>query len=262
MSHKEKLGRKEAEKIFADLQFELVKLQAWVRKNNLRVAILFEGRDAAGKGGIIKRIVSALNPRWINHVALGIPSEREQSEWYFQRYAQHLPAAGEISIFDRSWYNRAVVEPVMGYCTKSQYNQFLLDVPRVEELLIDSGLILLKYWLAVSAKEQEDRFEARNENPRKRWKLSPNDMEAIKRWDEFTEKIDVMFERTSTVHAPWYFVPGDDKRSARLNCISHILAQFDYDDVLSDPLDIPEARAGRTYASLNGDHFIKVPQVY
>jgi len=262
MSQNGKLSKSEAEEILGDLQYELIKLQAWIKEEGLRVAVIFEGRDAAGKGGIIKRILSALNPRWVNHVALGVPSEREQTEWYFQRYVSHLPSAGEITIYDRSWYNRAVVEPVMGYCTKDQYRQFMKDVPRFEELLIDSGLILLKYGRAVSAKEQEERFEDRNDDPRKRWKLSPNDLEAIKRWDEFTDKIDVMFEETSTGKAPWYYVPGDDKRRARLNCISHILSRFDYKNVLPDKLKIPKAQGGHQYANAHGDHYIVVPDIY
>ncbi|MAT39221.1 MAG: polyphosphate kinase 2 [Ectothiorhodospiraceae bacterium] len=257
-----KLSKKDAEHVLGDLQYELVKLQMWIRKNGLRVAILFEGRDAAGKGGIIKRIISALNPRWINHVALGIPSEREQTEWYFQRYVAKLPAAGEISIYDRSWYNRAVVEPVMDYCTAEQYRQFMADAPRFEQLLQDSGLVLLKYWLAVSAEEQVERFNARNDNPRKRWKLSPNDLAAIERWDEFTGYIDNMFLGTSTENAPWYYVHGDDKRRARLNCISHILGQFPYEDTIGDKLKIPKPTGGKGYASDSAGPYIRVPEVY
>ena len=214
------------------LQTELVKLQYWVKQEGLRMVCLFEGRDAAGKGGAIKRIAETLNPRSCRVIALATPTEREKTEWYFQRYVQHLPAAGEIALFDRSWYNRAGVERVMGFCTKGQYREFLRSCPEFERMLVRSGIVLLKYWFSVSNEEQERRFRGRANNPTKRWKLSPMDLESRSRWVEYSRAKDIMFDHTDIRQAPWWVVNADDKKRARLNCISHILNQVAYKDVL------------------------------
>ncbi len=222
----------------ASLQAELVRLQYWIRAQNQRVVVVFEGRDAAGKGGTIKRIAEVLNPRAATIVALGTPTEREKTQWYFQRYVAHLPAAGEIAIFDRSWYNRAGVERVMGFCTDAQYDEFLRACPRFESLLIRSGIRLIKYWFSVSAEEQERRFQSRIHSTTKRWKISPMDLESRKRWVEYSKAKDTMFEYTDTKQSPWNVVPSDDKKRARLNCIRHLLDQFDYKDVVPGPIDL------------------------
>ena len=213
------------------LQFELIKLQDWVQKEGLKVAVIFEGRDAAGKGGVIKRITESLNPRVCKVVALGTPTERERGQWYFQRYAAHLPARGEIVLFDRSWYNRAGVERVMGFCTKDEYREFLRTCPLFEEMLIRSGIILIKYWFSVSDEEQERRFEERIENPIKRWKLSPMDLESRERWVDYSRAKDAMLRHTDTRQSPWYIVDADNKKKARLNCISHLLSQIPYKEI-------------------------------
>ncbi|MDF3070314.1 MAG: hypothetical protein K0R38_5915 [Polyangiaceae bacterium] len=222
------------------LQTELVKLAAWVKGKGLKVAVLFEGRDAAGKGGAIKRITEAVSPRLCQVVALSAPSERERTQWYFQRYVAHLPAAGEIALFDRSWYNRAGVERVMGFCTDEEYQEFLRTAPEFERMLIRSGIILIKYWFSVSDEEQERRFEARNRNPIKRWKLSPMDLESRKRWFDYSRAKDEMFKHTDLDDSPWYMVEADDKRRARLNCISHFLSQIDYQDLTPVELTLPD----------------------
>lgn len=223
------------------LQLELVKLQYWVKAKGLRVVCIFEGRDAAGKGGSIKRIAEALNPRGCRVVALGTPSDRERTQWYFQRYVQHLPAAGEIVLFDRSWYNRAGVERVMNFCTKDQYREFLRSCPEFERMLVRSGVILNKYWFSVSDAEQEKRFRERAQSPAKRWKLSPMDLESRSRWVEYSKAKDAMFDHCDIGQAPWHVVPADDKRRARLNCISHLLSTVQYEDLLpKGDIDFPE----------------------
>jgi polyphosphate kinase 2 len=221
------------------LQGELVKLQYWVDKQDLRVLIIFEGRGSAGKGGVIKRINERTSPRIVRTVALPKPTEREQSQWYFQRYVPHLPSGGEIVLFDRSWYNRSNVEWVMGFCTEPQHQEFLRTCPSFERMLVRSGMIMLKYWFSVSYDEQTRRFAARNHEPVKRWKLSPMDLEEHRLYVRYSMAKDITFEHTDIKQAPWYVVPSDDKRRARLNCISHILASIPYDDVVPDPVEIP-----------------------
>jgi polyphosphate kinase 2 len=221
------------------LQEELVKLQYWVKEKGLKVAILFEGRDAAGKGGVIKRITERTSPRVIRVVALGIPTEREKTQWYFERWSTHLPAAGEMVLFDRSWYTRAITEHVMGFCTEEQYREFLRSCPQYERMLIRSGIILLKYWFSVSDEEQERRFRKRATDPKRRWKLSPMDLESWDRWLDYSKAKDRMMEYTDIKHSPWYVVPSDDKKRARLNCISHILSQIPYEDILPPPIELP-----------------------
>ena len=233
-----KLKRKKYEKKVADLQLELVKLQHWVKHAGLRVALVFEGRDAAGKGGTIKRIIEPLNPRGATIVALGTPTEREKTQWYFQRYIQHLPAAGEIVIFDRSWYNRAGVERVMGFCSDEEYWEFMHTCPEFERMLVRDGVLLRKYWFSVSDHEQEARFQKRSSDPKRRWKLSPMDLKSRARWEDYSRAKDEMFRYTHTPEAPWYTVESDDKRRARLNCISHVLDSIEYEDVLPEPLKL------------------------
>jgi polyphosphate kinase 2 len=223
----------------AYLQFELIKLQEWVRLNGLKVCVLFEGRDAAGKGGAIKRISEPLNPRICRVVALGTPTERERGQWYFQRYAAQLPAKGEIVLFDRSWYNRAGVEHVMGFCDDKEYHEFLRSVPLFEEMLVRSGIQLVKFWFSVDDEEQEKRFQDRVRNPFKRWKLSPMDLESRKRWVEYSKAKDVMFEHTDRDKTPWFVVNADNKKRARLNCIRHLLDQVPYHDMKPVEIDIP-----------------------
>jgi polyphosphate kinase 2 len=234
-----KLRRKEYERELSRLQLELVKMQHWVKHAGLRVVLVFEGRDAAGKGGVIKRIVEPLNPRGATIVALGTPSDRERTQWYFQRYVAHLPAAGEIVLFDRSWYNRAGVERVMGFCTDEQYWEFMHSCPEFERMLIRDGILLRKYWFSVSDAEQERRFQKRSSDPTRRWKLSPMDLKSRELWVEYSRAKDEMFRYTHTPEAPWYTVESDDKRRARLNCISHILDTIKYEDVLPDPIELP-----------------------
>jgi polyphosphate kinase 2 len=226
----------------ARLQEELVKLQHWVAETGMKVLIIFEGRGSAGKGGVIKRITERTSPRLVRVVALPKPTEREQTQWYFQRYVEHLPAGGEIVLFDRSWYNRSNVEWVMGYCTEAQHQEFLRSCPEFERMLVRSGIKLLKYWFSVSWEEQRRRFESRNKEPLKRWKLSDMDLEEHRLYVKYSEAKDITFQYTDIKQAPWYVVPSDDKRSARLNCISHILSQFDYDDVLPEPVELPERK--------------------
>ena len=223
-----------------DLQIKLVHMQDWVIENNKKVVIVFEGRDAAGKGGTIKRITENLNPRSCRVAALAKPSDREKTQWYFQRYIAHLPAAGEIVLFDRSWYNRASVEHVMGFCSDEEYRDFLRSCPEFERMLVRSGVILLKYWFSVSSKEQMKRFKGRVEDPTKGWKLSPMDLESVKRWDDYSQAKDNMFEHTDTQFSPWYVVESDNKKKARINCISHLLSQIQFEEVEHPEVILPE----------------------
>ena len=234
------MRRKEYERRLEGLRLELVKLQEWLRVTGERVVLIFEGRDAAGKGGTIKRIVEPLNPRWARIVALGTPTERERTQWYFQRYVPHLPASGEMVIFDRSWYNRAGVEHVMGFCTPSQYREFLRATPQFERMLVRDGVMLRKYWFSISDSEQERRFKKRAEDPLRRWKLSPMDLESRDRWVEYSKAKDEMMLHTHTPEAPWFTVEADDKKTARLTCISHLLDSVDYEDVLPGAIDLPK----------------------
>ena len=244
------------------LQEELIKLQYWVQEKGLRVVILFEGRDAAGKGGVIKRITERMNPRIARIVALGTASDREKTQWWFQRYVAQLPAAGEIVLFDRSWYNRALVERVMGFCTEEQYREFLRSCPQFERMLVRSGTIVLKYWFSVSDEEQERRFQARITSPVKRWKLSPMDVESRNRWVEYSRAKDVMFDHTDIKQCPWYVVPSDDKKRARLNCISHILSSIEYKDITPDKIELPprHKESGYIRPPMNEQTF--VPDLY
>ncbi len=233
-----RLHRADYESELERLQVELVKLQEWIKAEGLRVVVLFEGRDAAGKGGVITRITEATNARVVRVVALGTPSDRERTQWYFQRYVAELPAAGEMVLFDRSWYNRAGVERVMGFATQDEVDEFMRSCPRFEDMLQRSGIILIKYWFSVSDEEQERRFQARMDNPLKRWKLSPMDIESRKRWEEYSFAKDEMFAYTDTKQSPWWVVDGEDKRSARLNCISHLLSMVPYQDVTAAPVEL------------------------
>lgn len=229
------------------LEIELVKLQEWVKYKQLKVAIIFEGRDAAGKGGAIKRITEPLNPRICRISALGIPTEKEKSEWYFQRYVKYLPAAGEIVLFDRSWYNRAGVERVMGFCTDEQYQEFFRSCPEFEQMLIRSGIILIKYWFSVSDEEQENRFQERITDPTKMWKFSPMDVISRDKWVEYSKAKDEMFKYTDLKQSPWYVVPADNQKLARLNCISHLLSLIPYETVPRDPIILPPRKEHPTY---------------
>jgi polyphosphate kinase 2 len=238
-SPKRKLGRKEYERELERLQVELVKLQEWVKHDGLKIVVLFEGRDAAGKGGIIKRIMERVSARVFRVVALPAPSDRERTQLYYQRYIQHLPAAGEVVVFDRSWYNRAGVERVMGFCNEAEYQEFLRTCPGFEVALVQSGIILVKYWLTVSNEEQEKRFRERIEDPRKQWKLSPMDLEARARWYRYSRARDAMMEATDTEIAPWYIVPSDSQRRARLNCITHLLSLIPYRELPREAVALP-----------------------
>ena len=244
------------------LHIELVKLQEWIRFKGLKVVVLFEGRDAAGKGGVIKRITEPLNPRVVRVVALGVPTEREKSQWYFQRYASHLPAAGEMVLFDRSWYNRAGVERVMGFCTDEEYAEFMRSCPMFEQMLIRSGTILLKYWFSVSDAEQEYRFQARLDDPTKRWKLSPMDLESRAKWVEFSRAKDEMFAHTDTKWSPWWVVNADDKRRARLNCISHLLSMIPYKDLTPEPITLPPRQDNVAYVRPPMEDQTFVPEIF
>ncbi|MFZ5822387.1 MAG: polyphosphate kinase 2 [Chloroflexota bacterium] len=242
-----KLDKKLYERELQKLQIELVKLQEWVKFKGLKVVVLFEGRDAAGKGGVIKRITECLNPRICRVAALPAPTDREKTQWYFQRYVAHLPAAGEIVLFDRSWYNRAGVERVMEFCTDDEYNEFLRSCPDFERMLIRSGVILIKYWFSVSDEEQERRFQARIKDPTKRWKLSPMDLQSRTRWVEYSMAKDEMFKYTDTKQAPWYVVNSDDKCRARLNCISHLLSLIPYADLTPEKVKLPPRQRDTGY---------------
>ena len=225
------INKKQYEKELEKLQVELVKLQEWVQASGQRVVVIFEGRDTAGKGGSIRRIAEALNPRYCRVVALGVPSDRERSQWYFQRYVNQLPSAGEILLFDRSWYNRAGVEKVMGFCTEAEYEEFLFTCPQIERALVRSGIQVIKYWLSISDEEQERRFRARMTDPVKQWKLSPMDLEARAHWVDYAEAKDEMLLHTDIAEAPWFVVDAEDKKTARLNLISHLLSQIPYEDL-------------------------------
>ncbi|MEP0891550.1 MULTISPECIES: polyphosphate kinase 2 [unclassified Leptolyngbya] len=257
-----KLTNKYYEKELAKLQLELVKMQYWVKFTGARIIIVFEGRDAAGKGGTIKRITEPMNPRGCQIVALGTPSDREKTQWYFQRYVAHLPAAGEIVCFDRSWYNRAGVEYVMGFCSADEHREFLQTCPEFERMLVRSGIILLKYWFSVSDEEQERRFQARMTDPARRWKLSPMDLESRDRWVEYSKAKDVMFAHTNIPEAPWFTVEADDKKRARLNCIHHILSKVPYVDMTPDPLELPPRKSGGGYVRPPRNEQFFVPEVY
>ena len=235
-----KLDSKKYNKELKNLQVELVKLQEWIKHEQLKVIVLFEGRDAAGKGGAIKRITESLNPRICKVVALGTPTEKEKTQWYFQRYVAQLPAAGEIVLFDRSWYNRAGVERVMGFAEEDQVEQFFRDVPEFERMLVRSGILVLKYWFSISDEEQQMRFLMRIHDPMKQWKLSPIDLESRIRWEQYTTAKEDMFARTNIPEAPWYIVEGNDKKRERLNCIEHILGKIPYQDMSSEKITLPE----------------------
>ena len=246
----------------ATLQIELVKLQEWIKAQGLKLVVLFEGRDAAGKGGAIKTITLSLNPRYCRVVALGTPTERERTEWYFQRYVAHLPAAGELVLFDRSWYNRAGVERVMGFCSEDEYREFLRSCPEFERMLVRSGIILVKYWFSVSDAEQERRFQSRIEDPCKRWKLSPMDLESRARWADYSRAKDEMFAYTDIKQAPWYVVNADNKKRARLNVIHHLLSLVPYGDLTPPPIELPPRQpdAGYIRPPITDQTF--VPEVY
>ncbi|MGB3716807.1 MAG: polyphosphate kinase 2 [Candidatus Promineifilaceae bacterium] len=244
------------------LQEELVKLQYWVKEKGLRAAIVFEGRDAAGKGGVIKRITERTNPRIIRVVALGIPTEREKTQWYFQRWSAHLPAVGEIVLFDRSWYTRAITENVMGFCTENEYREFLRSCPQFERMLVRSGIVLLKYWFSVADEEQEHRFQIRAADPKRRWKLSPMDIMSRDKWEDYSKAKDRMFDYTDIKQAPWIVVNADDKKRARLNCISHIVSQIPFKDILPDPIELPERKEGTGYIRPPFDEQTFVPEIY
>ena len=257
-STKEKLDTQYYEKEMRKLQVELAKLQRWVKHKGLRVVALYEGRDAAGKGGVIKRITERLSPRVCRVVALGTPTEREKTQWYFQRYVSHLPAAGEMVLFDRSWYNRAGVERVMDFCTKEEYQEFMRSCPEFERMLVRSGIILIKYWFSISDEEQERRFHKRLKDPKRRWKLSPMDVESRMRWMEYSQAKDEMFAHTDIKQAPWYVVNADDKHRARLNCISHFLSLIPYKEILPEPVELkprPEQK-GYIRPPLNEQTFV------
>ncbi|MEQ8195677.1 MAG: polyphosphate kinase 2 [Rhodospirillales bacterium] len=243
----ERVKKKIYEAELARLQLELVKWQEWVREEKQRIVVIFEGRDAAGKGGVIQRIGEPLNPRYCRIAALGTPTERERTQWYFQRYVAELPTAGEIVLFDRSWYNRAGVERVMGFCTDTEYDEFLRACPQFEQLLLWSGIKVIKYWFSVSDDEQERRFQDRINNPMKNWKLSPMDVEARNRWVEYSKAKDEMFRYTDLDYSPWWVVEADDKRSARLNCITHLLSQFDYSEIEKKKITLPPRRPAKGY---------------
>ena len=259
-SHEEQsLKRRKYEKELRRLQGELCKLQDWVKYKGLRVMVVFEGRDAAGKGGTIRAMTERVSPRVFRLIALPAPSDREKTQMYMQRYIPHFPAAGEIVIFDRSWYNRAGVERVMGYCTEEQYRQFLKLCPTVEKYMVDSGITLIKYWLEVGKKEQQRRFEARVKDPLRQWKLSPMDLESFRRWYEYSRARDKMLEATDSKHAPWNLVRSDDKRKARLNCISHFLSMIPYKKVPRERVKLPKRSDKHSYddqKSIEGHKFI------
>ena len=244
------------------LQGELVKLQDWVLHNKLKVVVIFEGRDSAGKGGVIKRITQRLNPRICRVAALPAPNERERTQWYFQRYVTHLPAGGEIVLFDRSWYNRAGVEKVMGFCTEAQLEEFFHSVPEFERMLVRSGIVLLKYWFSITDDEQQFRFMMRIHDPLKQWKLSPMDVEARSRWEQYTKAKEIMLERTHIAEAPWWIVDAVDKKRARLNCISHLLGQIPYQAIQHTPVVLPERVHNPDYHRGPIPKELYVPTVY
>ena len=258
----DKLKTKSYEKELTRLQTELVKLQERVKHEGLKVVVLFEGRDAAGKGGTIKRITERLNPRICRVVALGTPTEREKTQWYFQRYVPHLPAAGEIVLFDRSWYNRPGVERVMGFCSDEEVQEYFRSCPEFERILVRSGIVLIKYWFSVSNEEQERRFQQRITDTTRRWKLSPMDIEARSRWVDYSRAKDDMFAHTDIKQAPWYAVNADDKKRARLNCISHLLSMVPYQDLTPPPIELPERQHDSAYVRPPVEDQTFVPEVY
>ena len=260
-THK-RIKAKDYERELARLQQELVRLQRWIRHEGLKVVVIFEGRDAAGKGGVIKRITERLNPRVARVVALGTPSDREKTQWWFQRYVAELPAAGEMVLFDRSWYNRGLVEPVMGFCTEEEYREFLRSCPEFERMLVRSGIIVIKYWFSVSDAEQERRFQSRISDPVKRWKLSPVDVQGRSRWVDFSKAKDTLFAHTDIKQAPWYVVDADSKKAARLNCISHLLSLIPYETVPWEDVELPERQSGVGYVRPPMTDQTFVPEVY
>jgi polyphosphate kinase 2 len=257
-----KIKKKVYERELARMQIELVKLQEWIKDRGLKVVVLFEGRDAAGKGGVITRIIQRLNPRVCRVVALGTPTEREKTQWYFQRYVPHLPAASEMVLFDRSWYNRAGVERVMEFCTEQEYREFLRSCPEFERMLIRSGIVLIKYWFSVSDEEQERRFQARIDDPVKRWKLSPMDLKSRSNWVEYSRAKDEMFKYTDIKQAPWYVVQADNKKRARLNCIHHLLSMIPYEDLTPEPIELPQRQKNKGYIRPPITDQSFVPEVY
>ncbi len=261
-SDKRKISTKVYNKELYKLQIELVKLQEWIKKEGLKVVVIFEGRDAAGKGGVIKRISQCLNPRICKVVALGVPTEKEKTQWYFQRYVNHLPAAGEMMLFDRSWYNRAGVERVMGYCTDEEYQEFMRSCPEFERMIIRSGIILIKYWFSVSDEEQEERFQARLDDPIKRWKLSPMDLASREKWVEYSKAKDEMFKYTDTKQSSWYVVPADNKKRARLNCITHLLSIIPYEEVKLEKVKLHPRTESMGYVRSPFSDQTIIPEVY
>ncbi|MXY47836.1 MAG: polyphosphate kinase 2 [Gemmatimonadetes bacterium] len=260
---KKKLKQKHYEKELARLQVELSKLQEWVVDHGLKVVVIFEGRDAAGKGGTISRIIARLNPRVCRVAALAKPTDREQSQWYFQRYVAQLPSAGEIVLFDRSWYNRAGVDRVMGFCTEEEYREFLRSCPEFERMLVRSDIHVIKYWFSVSAKEQARRFKNRIKDPLKSWKFSDMDLQSYMKWDEYSHAKDEMMNYTDIKQAPWYVVPSDSKRRARLNCITHLLSLFPYDkDPPTSKIDLPDRDTDSGYVRPPMDDQRFIPEVY
>ncbi len=259
---KPKLKKKVFERELERLQHELVVLQEYIKAEGLKVVVVFEGRDAAGKGGVIKRITERVSPRAWRIAALAAPTERERTQWYFQRYVEHLPAAGEVVLFDRSWYNRAGVERVMGFCTEEEYQEFMRSCPEFERMLVRSGIILIKYWFSVSDEEQERRFQARLDDPARRWKLSPMDLAARERWVDYSRAKDVMFAHTDIKQAPWWVVDADDKRRARLNCITHLLSMIPYEDVIPPPLELPPRQSDEGYVRPPMTDQTFVPEVF
>ena len=257
-----KMKRKDYERELAKLEIELVKLQGWIKQKGLKVAVIFEGRDSAGKGGVIKRITYRLSPRVARVVATPTPTDRVKSQWYFQRYVPHLPSAGEMVLFDRSWYNRSGVERVMGFCTDEQYAEFMSTVNGFELALVRSGMTLIKYWLDISDETQEERFQQRLHDPRKRWKLSPMDLEARSRWVDYSRARDAQLEHTSTEYAPWYIVDANIKRNARLNVISHLLNQIPYEDLTPETLELPPRQEAGDYVHPDLSEFNFVPKVF
>jgi polyphosphate kinase len=258
-SEKGRLRKSVYEQELRRLQIELVKLQHWIKETGYRAVIVFEGRDAAGKGGVISRITETTNPRIVRTVALGVPSDRERTQWYFQRYVEQLPAAGELILFDRSWYNRAGVERVMGFATEDEVREFLRTCPEFERMLVRSGIHLIKYWFSISDEEQERRFRSRAEDPTKRWKLSPMDLESWDRWQDYSRAKDEMFAHTDIKQAPWWVVDGEVKRHARLNCIAHLLDQIPYEDRTPGPIELPsrpEPRRGYVRPPMDDQTFV------
>ncbi|HOJ17237.1 MAG: polyphosphate kinase 2 [Ignavibacteriales bacterium] len=259
---KEKLEKKFYEKELSHLQEELVKMQEWIKHAGLKVVVIFEGRDAAGKGGTIKRIMDKLNPRIVRVVALGVPTEKEKTQWYFQRYVTHLPAAGEMVLLDRSWYNRAGVEKVMGFCTEEEYREFFRSVPEFERMLVRSGIILIKYWFSISDDEQEKRFQQRIKDTKRRWKLSPMDLESRSKWEQYSMAKDEMFKYTDIKQAPWYVVNADDKERARLNVITHLLSRVPHEEIKYPELELPPRKESTGYVRPPYEDQTFIPEIY